>query len=65
MNMHYVLIDYMNNEHGRAFGGGCGQTIRDPSAYINSHVNTLGLKSYGSNQQCWLMLDATKLKNAM
>lgn len=55
----YNVTDYMNSEHSRMFGGGCDQVLTEPCVYVNSHVNTLGLKNYSPNQHCRLVMDAT------
>ena len=48
----------MDQDHNRAFGGACRQTIRDGCAFINSHVNNLQLAHYAGNRDCWMVLDA-------
>ena len=54
----------MDQDHNRAFGGSCRQTIRDSCAYINSHVNNLQLANYAANRDCWMVLDAGNQKGA-
>ncbi len=54
----------MDQSQSRAFLGGCGRTIRDGCAYINSHVNTFNLARYGPNRNCWMVLDAGTLEGA-
>ena len=54
----------MDQGHQRAFGGVCSQPVTDLSAFINTHVNKLKMTKYGSDRDCWMVLDAGEERNA-
>ncbi|XP_060589489.1 uncharacterized protein LOC132744726 [Ruditapes philippinarum] len=61
----YLITDYyMDDGWPSAFGQVCGKSVEDDCAYINSHLNSLGILHYGSDISCMVQLNAGKRRGA-